>query len=378
MADVRALFPTSYEESRARFRQGLKLVRRCWPSAQLGCHRLSEDEDLTIDWIQAEGLERNEKLLLLTTGEHGIEAIVGSAVLQLFVEEVLVRLKPESTGLLLVHVINPWGMKHGRRTNRENVDLNRNFVWDVTSLDQSFNSNYARLDPFLNPAGPLGDLFLSKLFFLLRLLGSVVFLGMQRFRQAALLGQYRFPRGLYYGGQALQEETRVLMDLYRNRIRQYEQVVHLDVHTGYGPRYQMSVVNSWMERRDSHELKLQFSYPRVVKTDPAEFYSIQGDMVDYVYALVQNEFPDRRLYAASFEFGALGDSPAAALRSLRAMALENRMYWFGVKNQAVRERIERDFQELYAPQEERWRAKALADARQAFQGILGAEGFLSP
>ena len=149
------------------------------------------------------------------------------------------------------------------------------------------------------------------------------------------------------------------------------------MHTGYGPRYQMSVVNSWMEPRESKELERQFSYPLVVKTNQSEFYSIRGDMIDYVYALVHNEFPDKRLYATSFEFGTMGDSFFATLRSLRTMILENQMYWFGARNRKARKRIERDFQELFAPREERWRAKALADARQAFQGILRAEGFLS-
>ena len=381
MVEVSTLFPQTYEESRARFRKDIDLVQRFWPDARLGSHCLvrTGDEPLTIDWIQAEGLRSKERLLLFTTGEHGVEGYVGSAMLQLFLEEFLPRLEPvrTGTGLLLVHAINPWGMQHKRRTNEGNVDLNRNFVWPTHSLGKSFNPDYERLDSFLNPAGPIGSLFWGNISFLLRLLRLAVSLGLQRFRHTMLLGQVRFPRGTYYGGESLQEETQVLMNLYRNHIREYEQIVHLDMHTGYGPRYQMSMVNSWMEPRKSKELERQFSYPLVVKTNPSEFYSIRGDMIDYVYALVHNEFPDKRLYATSFEFGTMGDSFFATLRSLRTMILENQMYWFGAKNRKVREHVEHDFQELFAPQEERWRAKALADVRQAFQGILRAEGFLS-
>jgi hypothetical protein len=381
MAEVSTLFPKTYEESRARFRQDIDLVQRFWPDARLGCHRLActGDGPLTIDWIQAEGLQSKERLLLFTTGEHGAEGYVGSAMLQLFLEEFLPRLESvrTDTGLLLVHAINPWGMKYRRRTNEGNVDLNRNFVWPTHSPGESFNPDYERLAYFLNPAGLVGSLFWSNVSFLLRLLWFVVSLGPRRFRHATLLGQVRFPKGIYYGGKSLQEETQVVMNLYRNHIREYEQIVHLDMHTGYGPRYQMSVVNSWMEPRESKELERQFSYPLVVKTNPSEFYSIRGDMIDYVYTLVHNEFPSKRLYATSLEFGTMGDSFSATLRSLRTVILENQMYWFGARNRKVRERIERDFQELFDPQEERWRAKALADARQAFQGILCAEGFLS-
>jgi predicted deacylase len=379
VAHISTLFPQSYEESRARFRQNLRRVQRLWPDARLECYPLGGDEDLTIDWIQAQGLERREKLLMFTTGEHGIEGYVGSAMLQLFLEEFLPRLEPirTSAGLLLVHAINPWGMKHRRRTNGENVDLNRNFAWGPKALDTSANPDYGRLAAALNPQGPIRSLFWSDLSFFLKLLRHVASLGLQRFRRATLLGQYRFPRGIFYGGESLQEETRVLMDLYRNHIRGYEQVVHFDMHTGYGPRYQMSVVNSSLESRDSEELARRFSYPLVVKADASEFYAMQGDMIDYVYALVREELPEVRLYATSFEFGTLGDSLPAALRSLRAMVLENQMHWFGAASQNVRRRVEQEFRELYAPQEERWRAVAVADARRAFEGILRAEGFLA-
>jgi len=373
------LFPRDYEESRATFRQDLERIQARWPNARLESHCLAGDEaaaeDLTIDWIHADGLQRHDMLLLFTAGVHGLEAYVGAGIFRLFVQEFLPRLDPSSTGLLFVHAINPWGMQHRRRTNRANVDLNRNFVWDTHLLDRSFNAGYGRLTSLLNPREPVRAMAWESLSFLFRLLWSVASLGLARFRHDALLGQYCFPQGLYYGGAALQEETQVLMGLYRKHIPKYSQVVHLDVHSGYGPRYQMSIVNSAMEPRDSAELARRFSYPLVVKANPDEFYSMRGDMIDYVYTLVYNQFPNVRLYATSFEFGTLGDSIARVFRSLRALVFENRLYWSGARNRSARERVEREFQELFYPQDERWRTRAISDARQAIQGILAAEGF---
>ena len=122
-----------------------------------------------------------------------------------------------------------------------------------------------------------------------------------------------------------------LIDLYRRHIRGYERVVHLDMHTGYGPRYQMGLVNSPLEPRDSEELARRFAYPLVVKADPSEFYPVQGDMIDYVYTLVREELPEVGLYATSFEFGTLGDSLPAHVRSLRTLILENQMHWSGTR-----------------------------------------------
>ena len=101
-------------------------------------------------------------------------------------------------------------------------------------------------------------------------------------------------------------------------------------------------------------------------------------MVDYVYSFVLNEFPDKRLYATSFEFGTYGDSSLAAIRSLRTMILENQLHWSGTKSEEAKEKTRKEFRELYFPESEGWRAKAVADAKQAFQGILAAEGYWVP
>jgi hypothetical protein len=373
--DTSALFPESYEASRTRFRQDLDLVQRGWPNARLGSHPLNGDQDLTIDWVDADGFETRERLMVLTTGQHGIEAYVGSAMLQLFVDDLLPRLSPANTGLLLVHAINPWGMKHRRRANHANVDLNRNFV--TSGFDETVNPDYTKVNSLLNPCRTITSLALSDVRFIARLLVAVARLGPQGIECALTLGQYRFPRGLYYGGDSIQEETRAVTDLFRRRFEGFKQIVFLDMHTGYGPRYQMSLVNSSLESRSSQELSQRFSYPLVAKTDADEFFCIQGDMIDYVYTLVHDEFPNTRLYATTFEFGTFGDSLIASFRTLRTLILENQLHWFGARGQAIRERIERAFQEMYVPDEQEWREKAVADARQAFEGILRAEMFIS-
>ena len=381
-AKIAALFPRSYDGSRARFRQNLDRVQQFWPNAHLLSHSISSEEGLTIDWIEASALGSCERILILTTGEHGIEAYVGSAVMQVFVDELIHRLQPEITGLVLVHAINPWGMKYRRRVNSQNVDLNRNFIWassDSADLDNrydpSFNAIYAALTNWLNPCRPARGWWMDNLILAASLLRSVFSLSLSRVHESTLIGQYFDPRGLYYGGMEMQEETRVLMDLYRSQMESYRQILLLDMHTGYGPRYQMSLVNSAQESRESAWFTRQFRYPMIVKANAQEFYSIQGDMIDYIYSLIDEEYPDKGLYATSFEFGTFGSSPRAAFRNLRAMVLENQLHWYGATNPTVQAWVRREFEELYFPTEEKWRAKCILDARQAFEGILRAEGF---
>jgi len=123
-------FPTTYQESRSYFREQLKKLKKTWPTAVLDKHFISETEDLSIDWITAEPIKKKEKLVMITTGLHGVEGFVGAAMLDLFIKEYADKLDPDSTGLIIVHALNPWGMANQRRFTKDNIDLNRNFMVD--------------------------------------------------------------------------------------------------------------------------------------------------------------------------------------------------------------------------------------------------------
>lgn len=305
-------------------------------------------------------------------------------MLQLFLAEFQPRLDAARTGLRLVHAINPWGMKHRRRVTRDNIDLNRTFLVDRSELAGFDNPGYAQLAGFLNPQRPLQRAAAAKRAVLARLMWLSARRGQEWLRRAVWLGQYRDPRSVYYGGDtaesadAAPEETRVLMALYRDWMERHPRMLHLDMHTGYGPRYQMSLVNSSRERRASADLAAAFGYPLVVKATADEFYSIHGDMIDCVYALAERERPGGRLYATSFEFGTYGDGRLAVWRSMRAVILENQAYWHGALDPRDARAAQDDFGELFCPAEGTWREKALSDARQALAGILSAEEYLSP
>ncbi len=363
-------YPDSYPTSRERFRLSLGLLSSNWPSARLESHPLSADPSLSIDWIWAEP-RKKENLVILSTGEHGIEGYVGAAMQRLFIQEFAPRLNPEHTGLLLVHAINPWGMEHRRKVNENSVDLNRNFIFDG-NFDPALNPDYKTLAFLLTPRRPVRPLPLENLSFWGRVLRALLMLGIGRVSTATLLGQYHTPDGFFYGGVRYEESTLVLMDLYRRALEEYEQVIQMDMHTGYGPRYQMIVIVPPVEALSSAEFSRRFNYPLVQKIDANEFYAISGDMGEYFYRLREARFPTKRLFACGFEFGTFGESLPARIRSLRAMVLENQLHWHGAVSRTAEQAVRHEFDELYFPAEPRWRQKALADGRQAFEGILRA------
>lgn len=375
MTDTQSLFPETYEASRARFRDSLPTVQSMWPKAGLFQNQLSGGEDLSIDWIYSEPLEGNQKVFVLTTGEHGVEGYVGSAMTQLFIEKYMPKLDPRTTGILFVHAINPWGMKHHRRGNRDNIDLNRTFLYNLEH-DPTFNPGYDKIARFLNPGTQVTNLLFDDIGYTLQLFWHIARMGMKNFRYALLLGQYRDAKGLYYGGTKRPEETQALMDLYRQMMSSYDQILHLDMHTGYGPRYQMSLVNSAYDKGASDYFVERFNYPLVVAATANEFYAIRGDMVDYEYLLWKNEFPEKRFFATAFEFGTLGDTMYGLFQSPRVMIHENRAYWHGARDEELLAQAKYGFEELFNPEAEDWKEKAAADAERAFDGILKAEGMI--
>jgi hypothetical protein len=372
--DANAWFPVSYDESRQRFRDSLPGLQARWPRARLEQHVLQEHPDVSIDWLWAEPGQR-QNLVLISTAEHGIEGYVGAAVMKIFIEELAPRLDPETTGLLLVHAINPWGMKHRCRVNSHNVDLNRNFALDG-SYDPAVNPGYDRMRSLLAPGRPVGWLPREDLGFIARVLRGLISPGVAAVREAALLGQHRHPQGLYYGGTQRQEETGVLLGLYRQALENYASVVQVDVHTGYGPRYQMTVLLPCNDPTPSAEARARFAYPLVQKVDASEFYAISGDMCECFVHLRDTEFPGRSLLAGGFEFGTFGDSLPALIRSLRIAILQNQLRQHGARSEAAARAIRAEFGELFFPTELRWREKALQDGRQALQGILRAYGLI--
>jgi hypothetical protein len=371
-----SLFPDSYESSRARFLRQVEPLRAIWPASRLEKHSLKNFPDLSIDWLWAEPRAK-ENLVLISTAEHGIEGYVGSAMLNVFMNEFAPRLNLESTGLLLVHAINPWGMKNRYRVNSNNVDLNRNFVFDK-DFNPRINPDYDLIENFLNPKRPVRTLSLEAIPFYLKVIGNMIHPGKRRVQAASLLGQHRYPQGIYFGGTELQEETIVLMNLYRRALAEYQNFVQIDMHTGYGPRYQMTVIIPPLDPTPSNEAIRKYDYPLVQKIDANEFYAISGDMGEYVYRLRDLEYPDKSVFACGFEFGTFGDSLLALIRSLKITVLENQLRHQGAVSPKAQAQIRAEYEELFFPSEQRWREKALADCRQAFQGIFTAFGMIPP
>ena len=337
-------------------------------------HAVNAEDGLYIDSFYLPSTDLQTNLVILTTGVHGMEGYIGATMLDVFFQEVYPTLDTSDTGVLVVANVNPYGMKYFRRYNENNVDLNRNFILDWDSFDLASNTEYPKVDTFLGPTGKIGNGFWHEVGFYLNLAKTVITDGADTVSDALLTGQYEYPQGVYYGGTEDQASTLYLKDVFSRCLdSEYENIVHIDIHSGYGPRYNMVIFNSVYETMNEEESRVAFGYDNVIAHDSESFYATTGDTTDFFYRLADRKQARADLFSTCFEFGTIGDDFFDSILSLKYTVDENRNHWYPTDNATTAEIIRQNYLELFYPTETAWREKTVADFKAAALGVLNAK-----
>jgi len=361
-------FYESYEEIRLHLRELTAEL-----GVEISSHPIDEADGLYIDSFYLPGTEEQTNLIVLTTGVHGIEGYIGATMLDVFFAEIYPTLDSGNTGVLVVANVNPYGMKYFRRYNENNVDLNRNFILDWDSFDLSSNREYPKVDTFLGPTGKIGNGLWHEVGFYLSLGKTAITEGADTISDALLTGQYEYPQGVYYGGNGDEASTEYLKDVFSQCLESpYENIVHIDLHSGYGPRYNMVIFNSVYETMNEAESREIFGYDHIIAYDSEAFYATTGDTTDFFYRLAQQKQAEATLFSTCFEFGTIGDAFFDTILSLKYTIDENRNHWYPTDNAISAQIVRQNYLELFYPTETAWREKAVADFRTATLGVLHA------
>ena len=361
-------FFSSYDDVRAYLQQLTSDL-----GVEIHSHAVDASDDLYIDSFYLPAEEKTN-LIVLTTGVHGMEGYIGTTMLEVFFNEIYPTLDPDNTGILVVANVNPYGMKYFRRYNENNVDLNRNFILDWESHDLSSNKEYPKVDTFLGPTGKIRNGFWHEVSFYLSLAKTAVTDGADTISDALLTGQYEYPQGVYYGGTSDEASTVYLKDVFSQCLdSSYENIVHIDLHSGYGPRYNMVIFNSVFETMTEKESQAAFGYDYIIAHDSESFYATTGDTTDFFYRLAQQKEAQAELFSTCFEFGTIGDAFFDTILSLKYTVDENRNHWYPTNNAIAAEIVRQNYFELFYPTETAWREKTVEDFKAATFGVLNAK-----
>jgi Protein of unknown function (DUF2817) len=344
-------FSPDYLTARARFRAKVEAAHGRLAQVPIDA-RGPAGEALTIDigWF---GAERPRRVLLHSSGIHGVEGFAGSAI-QLQLLDAMPRLDADSA-IVLVHLLNPYGVAWLRRANEDNVDLNRNFL----GPDEAYTgapAGYGALDFLLNPPSPPGwD------FFYARAVGQVARHGMTALKQAVANGQYDYAKGLFFGGKHLEQGPDRYQAFLRERLSGAARVIAIDVHTGvgeYGEELLLAEEEEFKAARRVFGARVTLA-----DADRSAAYRIRGGYEK----MLARVFPGSGLHFVAEEFGTY--RPIHIVRALRE---ENRWHHWG--GGAPTHPAKLALREAFSPEDEVWRRAVLARGQSLVSEAVKALG----
>jgi hypothetical protein len=256
------------------------------------------------------GPRHARKMLLLSSGCHGVEGYAGSAaqVMLLLDTEFRQRLYQQGVRIMLVHALNPYGFSYARRVTADNVDLNRNCIDFNQPLPQ--NNEYAVLHNLLVPDVWPPDV--DNVRALTQAIGST---GLRQFQDAVTRGQYHHPDGIFFGGQAPTWSHRTLAHVLDGIPPSVDQIAWIDVHTGLGPQGVGERIFTGGGVEEAQQLARQW-WGETPQTGDAS--SVSSALTGQLGALLTQKLGPRFLSSITLEFGTC--PPLEVLNALRADA----------------------------------------------------------
>jgi len=356
-------FSADYATARARF---LAAAAKAGAAVESHVHPTAHAPDgapLAMDVAQL-GAASSDALLVVSSGTHGVEGFCGSGVQVAMLADPAVAAALASSGatLLLVHAVNPYGFAHVRRTNEENVDLNRNFR-DFTqpiAPNVAYEEVHRFIVPTAWPPGPDTEQPLGA--YLARH-------GPSKLQAALTGGQYEHADGLFYGGRAPAWSNATLRGVFRAHGASRRRLGWIDVHTGLGPSGHGEKIYSGPD--DATMLARTRAWWGV---DVTSFYagtSTSAEVTGSISAAAIDECPGVEYAGIGLEFGTV-----PLLEAFQALRADQWLSSQPTAPPALRDAIKRALRGAFEVDADDWRGMVYGQARatvfQALRGLAAA------
>lgn len=318
------------------------------------------DGPLSIDALWR-GPAAATRALVISSGLHGVEGYLGAAIQLALVEPLARQALPADTGVLLLHALNPYGMAWSRRVDVDNIDLNRNFLLQGEPFSGA-PARYPALDPFFNPTTPPR----ARWSFYPRAAALIARHGMAALKDTLPVGQYEFPKGLFYGGSGPSRTWRLLDEALPSWLGAARRVLHVDFHSGIGRWGTYKLFPNTREPARVAALERAFGAEVVEGWDPSKTsYAIRGGLGEWLDA----RFPEARYDLVTAEFGTWH-----VLRIVEALRNENRATHHAPAGSPALTAARHHLRKAFCPSDPAWRdacvEQGLGIARQAAAALL--------
>lgn len=360
----------AYDSARASFRTAAEAAGAAleiWP------HPMTSPTGgaLAVDAAWA-GSEDAAKVLVVTSGLHGIEGDPGSAAQAASLKEGLAGLAGGDMAIWLLHGVNPWGFAHGRRCNETGVDCNRNFLdfssgvawswpaYDAPAARLETSPGFMRIGAAMAPAaldGPERDAADAEIAAYVR---ETPFEAVKR---DIACGQYDFPDAAFYAGSASSWTAERLEAAISARLRSRRAVAWIDIHTGLGPRGHGALLGDLVHRdvegRAPEDPGSSFwadaTHPlQISEEEETVAYPVQGSLMQRVRELLS---PLEMVTTVLQEFGT--QDPITVLNALRS---DHSLHAHGDPTGPDAPRVKDAMRAAFAPDDAAWRTTMIEQA----------------
>jgi len=358
-------FSPDYVTAKKRFREAAE--RLGWTLNAYSIEATGpQGEALTIDAAASSATEA-PCVLVLSSGLHGVEGFLGSAV-QLALLERWQRESGPPSGVrcVLLHGLNPFGFAWSRRFDADNIDPNRNFLFEGEEYSGS-SERYASFNTLLNPERPPSfcDLFY------LRALWAIARHGKPALKQALATGQYDFPKGLFFGGKGPSRTKEIVQHNLKSWIGSGRTVAHLDFHTGLGAWGTCRLLIDYrLSTAQRERLTRWFGAEEWEENDPQKT-AVQPRGSFGQWCVAQN-------HEAAYVFAFAEIGTYSNLSVIAGLRFENQAHHWAPLNAASTAQAKVRLRELFCPASSAWRSGVIAKCMdlvdRAIRGLVEEAG----
>lgn len=167
--------------------------------------------------------------LLVLSATHGIEGYAGAGIQSGWLQQFGDMELPDQTSVVMVHLLNPWGVAWNRRENEDNIDVFRNVLYcDHPSEPDPL---YDRVDDALDlehwpntgseSRQKQADVLIAEY-------------GIDGLIAAIRRGQHHRPKGMTYHGDGPCWSKSRLDEVVVDELTGAKRIAVIDIHTGFG------------------------------------------------------------------------------------------------------------------------------------------------
>ncbi|AMM24227.1 M14 family metallopeptidase [Variovorax sp. PAMC 28711] len=364
MIGIPDAFSPSYAVARQKFLKaaadaGLQVDANVHPS------KGRDGEELSMD-IALDGSPDAMRLLIVTSACHGVEGHCGSGVQVFALHDDEWREKARAAGVavMYVHALNPHGFSHRRRVTNENVDLNRNFVDYTKPLP--VNAAYAKLHALLLPdAWPPTEENQAAIN------GWIAEHGTTAYQAAVTGGQYQFPDGLFFGGQAPTWSNQTFRKVLRKYAQSARQLAWIDLHTGLGPNGLGERIFACRDDKAAYaRANAWWGTPAAPVTSIYDGSSTSAFLTGLMWSAIYDECPDADYTAIALEYGT-----QPILEVTGALRADHWLHKHPEAPAELTDAIRAGTLAAFYTDTDAWKGQIVSQARQAlFQAVDGLSG----